>query len=89
MKGLYRFQADFGRAGSVEGVFVATKSQVKKALGKQIYLGEVLGKHSEVVLDPFSEEDIALLTDDQEFIAKAIEYGLTDIGINPLNYLES
>ena len=29
-------------------VFICTKQQIEDALGKEVYFGEILGKHSEV-----------------------------------------
>lgn len=34
--------------GNLEGVFFATAEEVSRAIGKEIYFGEVLGKHSEI-----------------------------------------
>lgn len=85
-KVLWKFYWDCRRMGSVEGVFVATEAQVKEAIGKRVYFGEILGKHSEVqgVLE---EKDLKRLTDDQDFIAKAETYGIASTGYNPLNHL--
>lgn len=70
--GIYEFYWDCGRSGDLEGLFIADSDDVAKAIGKNIYFGEVLGKHSEVegILEA---GDITLKTDDQEFIAKVIE----------------
>ena len=85
-KNLYQFHWDCGRMGSILGIFAATEAEIKAALGKSLYFGEVLGKHSDIrgVLE---EKDITLLTGDQEFIRKAIEYKLVPTGHSPLNYL--
>jgi hypothetical protein len=48
MKGIYEFFWDYGRSGDVESTFVATAEQVTSIIGKDIYFGEILGKHSEV-----------------------------------------
>jgi hypothetical protein len=45
---LVKFYWDCGRNGDVEGLFITTKKELKYAIGKQIYFGEILGKHSEV-----------------------------------------
>ena len=86
MRKLYRFQWDCGRNGVVEGVFSADDDMLESSIGKRVYFGEILGKHSEVhgTLD---NDDLEVLTDDQEFIAKAEEYGLVPIGYNPLSYM--
>lgn len=85
MKSLYKFSHYFGRHGSLEGVFVATEEDIKKIMGQRVYFGEVLGKHSEVEIDAMEESDIKLLTSDQDFIAKAIEFGIVPMGTNPVN----
>jgi len=86
MANLYRFHWDCGRMGDVESVFAAEPEEVKAALGKQVYFGEILGKHSEVN-GVLGEEDLTLLTEDSEFVRKAIEYGVVPVGHNPLSYL--
>jgi hypothetical protein len=84
MEGIYSFCWVCGRMGSLEGIFVADAEEVKKIIGKRIYFGEVLGKHSEVE-GVIEEEDITLKTTDQDFIAKFEEYNLSS-GYNPLDY---
>ncbi len=85
-KALYKFQCDFGRMGALEGIFVARPEDLASAEGRRVYFGEVLGKHSEIWCD-FDMDDIKVLTDDQEFIAKAESFGLVPMGWNPLHYL--
>lgn len=87
MKKLYRFYWDCGRMGNLEGIFVSTDEALASIVGKRIYFGEVLGKHSEIYGD-FEMDDVEELTDDQGFITKAIEYGLIPTGFNPFDYLE-
>lgn len=82
---LFEFFWDCGRGGCLQGAFAATQEQVDRVMGHEVYFGEVLGKHSEVrgILEP---EDLQVLTEDADFIAKAIEYGLLPIGWNPLDH---
>lgn len=87
MKKLYRFEADFGRMGDLQGTFVADDKKVARAIGRKIYFGEVLGKHSEIVLDKLTEQHVSALTDDAEFIAKFEKFGCAS-GYNPLDYLD-
>jgi len=84
-QGLYRFEYDFGRSGELSGLFVADHSDIEDIMGKRIYFGEVLGKHSEVWIDSFDESCIELLTEDEDFIDKFIRFGLTT-GFNPIDY---
>lgn len=88
MKVIARFYWDCGRNGEVDGLFVTNKQALAAAYGKEVYFGEILGKHSEVS-GTFNEGDITILTEDQDFIAKFIEImGSGDIsGYNPLSYL--
>jgi hypothetical protein len=87
MKKLFRYREDFGRMGDLHGVFVAEEADVDKAMGTEVYFGEVLGKHSEIV-GSISSNTITVLTDDQDFIAKAEGYGVASAGFNPLDYVE-
>ena len=86
MKKIYKFQADFGRMGVLDGVFVSTDENLQELYGKEIYFGEVLGKHSEVILtlDP---KHIIEVTDDEKFIELFEQYNLEN-GYNPFDYYE-
>jgi hypothetical protein len=84
---LYRFHWDCGRMGDVEGLFIATQAEVDAAIGKSIYFGEILGKHSEVYGD-LEEGDISLVSDDQDKVAWLQELlGSSLSGYNPLGYI--
>lgn len=84
---IYKLIVDCGRMGDLRGVFEATPEQVEELMGKTVYFGEVLGKHSEVVVT-IDEDCIAFLTDDEDFIEKARLYKLIPTGYNPFDYLE-
>lgn len=62
--------------GCLEDTFLATAAELKalKAWGK-CHRGEVLGKHSDIT-STLDDDTLEVLTDDQDFIAKAAEYGL-------------
>jgi hypothetical protein len=88
MKYLWAFHKNCGRMGSVDGRFRATSEEVQKAFGKEVYLGEVLGKHSEVMAD-LNDTTITLVTDNSEFLAIADDLKIDlSSGINPLEYIE-
>lgn len=88
MKKLYQFFWDCGRMGELEGLFVAEDSIVEKAFGREVYFGEVLGKHSEIS-GTLDREDLTVKSEDQEFIAKLVDLLGEDIsGFNPLDCLE-
>lgn len=87
MKVLYEFYFDCGRQGSLEGLFIAEESVVNKVMGKEVYFGEVLGKHSEV-FGPLEDKDLTVKSTDQEFIGKLEGLlGRSVSGYNPLDYL--
>lgn len=87
MKGLYKYTEYFGRMGHLSGVFVATRAEIKAAKKRgTTYLGEVLGKHSEISAT-ISDETIKLLTEDRNAIAIVEEHDLAN-GTNPLAYGE-
>lgn len=85
MKGIYKFHWDCGRQGSVEGSFVATDEEVKNAIGKEVYFGEILGKHSEIY-GTLEESEIELTTTDPQVVALFEQFELAN-GYNPLEYL--
>lgn len=86
-KFLWQFYWDCGRSGSVEGLFVATEKEVKEAIGKDVYFGEILGKHSEIygVLEEQDIGKVKVSSEAVEEIAKIL--GTTWSGYNPLDYL--
>jgi len=79
---LYKFYWDCGRQGSVEGIFFSTPERIQKNLGNQVYFGEILGKHSEIsgILE---EEDVTLVTDDQDFVEKFRTFFPGGFGYDP------
>jgi hypothetical protein len=79
---LYRYHEDFGRMGYLSGTFVADDADVEKALGQSVYLGEVLGKHSDISAT-IVDETLTVLTDDQDFIKKFHKFQC-DSGQNPV-----
>lgn len=74
MNGVYRFKFDAGRNGTLHGLFVADDAEVKALMGRDLYFGEVLGKHSEVQ-GPLEESDIELVTQDETFVKMFVELG--------------
>jgi hypothetical protein len=81
-EGVYRWSQYFGRGGSLSGVFVARADEVESVIGRDVYWGEVLGKHSEVEGE-LEASDFELLTDDADFIEKFRRFGLAT-GRNPI-----
>ncbi len=88
---LYSFYADFGRDGYLEGLFIASKSDVEGAIGKTAYFGEVLGKHSDISLE-LEEGDFEIKSEDKDLIVGLHDaFGCTSFllsGYNPLDYID-
>lgn len=89
MKLLVKFNWDCGRQGSVKGLFVTTQKELSEIYGTEIYFGEALGKHSDIHGE-ITSEDITIVSEDQEFIAKLAEIIGSDTisGYNPFHYSE-
>jgi len=85
MNKLYRFHWG-GYYGELHGAFVADDAEVSKAIGKLIYFGEVLGKHSEVA-EYLDTDDIEVISEDQHFIEQFKEI-VGEVGYNPLKYIK-
>jgi hypothetical protein len=83
---LYKFLWDIPRGGSVSGVFLAEPEEVAKAIGKEIYFGEILGKHSEVY-GTLEEGEVKALDVSEEFVEEFGKHFPNGFGHNPLNYL--
>lgn len=87
MKALYSYNVDCGRMGDLEGLFIAEQSDVEKLIGKDVYFGEVLGKHSEIY-GTVDEDEIKEISTDIDLINKleSLFEGSTISGYNPFVY---
>lgn len=84
---LVSFHWDCGRMGDVEGLFITTQSALDREYGKNVYFGEILGKHSEVY-GTLETKDIEVVSEDQDFIEKLEDLlGVSISGYNPLEYI--
>lgn len=83
--GLYKFYWDCGRNGDIEGLFAAYDKEIERLIGKEIYLGEVLGKHSEVS-GVVESDDITLLSEDEKLLEVIIDNDIS-CGYCPTDYL--
>lgn len=82
---LFRFFVDYGRMGELHGLFLAEEEAVNSLVGKNIYFGEVLGKHSDVDIT-IEEKDIELINVSQATIDDLYaNFGADISGYNPLN----
>jgi hypothetical protein len=70
---LVEYYEDFGRMGCLTGLFITTRDELDKVIGKSLYWGEVLGKHSEIITESLSISDMKILSEDQEFLNKMLE----------------
>lgn len=87
-KYLWKFYWDCGRMGEVEGLFIATENEIQNAIGKNIYFGEILGKHSEVY-GTLDENDLEKINLDSVSIERVAELlGDNWSGYNPLEYID-
>lgn len=86
MKAIYKFYADCGRMGDLEGVFVCEQNEIENLYGEEVNFGEVLGKHSEVSLT-MSDKYFTEVTTDEKFIELFETYNL-ETGFNPLDYVD-
>ena len=86
---LYKYLLDCGRHGELDGLFVATPEQIKRIIGQEIYFGEVLGKHSEVIAT-IEAHEITEILDDEQVVLKLVEAvgGYTICGYNPLDFYD-
>lgn len=88
-KALYKYGWDFGRMGTLSGLFLALPSKAEAAIGKTVKFGEVLGKHSEIECE-IEPDDLKLVSSNPADI-EVFErlFGRDDIcGLNPLEYLQ-
>lgn len=92
---LYEFALDCGRMGDLEGLFIADPKCLDPLFGKEIYFGEVLGKHSEVY-ETLTRGHVIVKSSDAEFVTKMADVLKLDIsdgwatvsGFNPLDYYD-
>jgi hypothetical protein len=84
---LYSFHWDCGRSGDLDGLFVAEEDQVESAIGKRLYFGEVLGKHSDVegILEASDLEEVSSEQDKITWLVDLL--GTSISGFNPLEAL--
>lgn len=87
MLGLYKLHVDCGRQGTLTGLFIADTVEVDNLITseKEIYFGEVLGKHSEVY-GALEEKDVTLVSTEVSVIDMVTKYNLEN-GYNPFDYI--
>jgi hypothetical protein len=86
-KFLWKMKFEYGRQGTVEGLFVAADEEVTSLIGRTVSFGEILGKHSDVEVG-LEDCDFTKIDVDAETVAKVSkQLGETWSGYNPLEYL--
>lgn len=87
-KVLVKFEGYNGRAGVLDALFITTREELAGLYGKRIYFGEVLGKHSEVVVT-IKEDQFDVIDLGADAITKLEEAAGTSIsGHNPFDYYD-
>jgi len=89
MKAIYKIEIDYGRSGSLYGIFVADTERVKKVVEEKtsVYFGEVLGKHSEVEVTFNDPADFILVSDDPA-VVEVFEKHEMATGYDPFDYID-
>lgn len=85
---LYKMTWDAGRMGCLTGVFLAEPEKVAATIGKEIYFGEVLGKHSEIC-GPLGADEVKALDVPDDFVKEFAKHFPKGFGYNPLEYIAS
>ena len=87
-KYLWKFHWNCRRAGKLDSIFIATQEEVDNLIGKEIWFGEVLGKHSEVY-GTVEKGEIVKLDVSQNTVDELYALmGDTLSGYNPVEYYE-
>lgn len=71
MSAIYRYYEDCGRMGVISGTFLAPMDQMDFILAQkdlELYIGDYLGKHSDVVLTNLSDYT-SRVTEDEHMVA--------------------
>lgn len=85
---LYRFEWVFSRDGDVSGLFIEDENKVESYIGKFVYFGEILGKHSDV-RGTLEKDDLIVIDVSEVVINELLEKtGKTISGYNPIDYIE-
>lgn len=66
---MYRYDQDYGRMGSLSGVFLADESDLAWFMGAEVWAHDVLGKHSEVTIC-FGEDTVKEIVVSEQTVAE-------------------
>jgi len=83
---VYKFHADCGRMGRLDGIFVQRKDYVQALIDSdiEVYFGEVLGKHSEIY-GTLSETGFTMVSDEPQIVNLFLTNAIYS-GFNPFYY---
>jgi hypothetical protein len=81
---LYLFEESYGCCGEIYSAFLANEEEVNSIYGLELYLGEILGKHSEVTVTLNEEQftKLDLKSETIEDLSKALEGKRTLTGVD-------
>lgn len=82
MRKVYRWAWHTSRCGSLMGIFTADEAEVEAAIGKDVYFGEVLGKHSDVH-GTIERSEFEVVAEDASFVEAFDKFGCAT-GYNPI-----
>jgi len=87
METIYRMEFDYGRMGSLSGLFIAESDEIDTLITseREINFGEILGKHSDVCCS-LTRSDIDVISSDPADIEFFKRLNL-QTGYNPLDFL--
>jgi hypothetical protein len=90
---LVTYRQDFGRMGSLDGLFITRPEVLELLYGAKCYFGEVLGKHSDIWADlkpeHFTVHGVDSLIQLNPLTTAATEGDWHTItGYNPLDYID-
>lgn len=75
---LVGYNQNFGRMGSLSASFVCKEEEYKDMLGREIYFGEALGKHSDVT-GRLNEDTLTILLKEEDVGEKVM--GIIDSAV--------
>jgi hypothetical protein len=68
------------------GSYYENSNAIDACIGKEVYFGEILGRHSEIY-GTLDKEDLEVLTDNQDEIEIIEKYIGNSFGLNPIKHL--
>lgn len=83
---MYRYDQDYGRMGSLSGVFLADEKDLAWFMGAEVWADDVLGKHSEVPIS-FDESTVTEVEVSEQTVADLLRVlGKNISGTTPYDF---